>query len=532
MSTLAQSYQSIANINTWFKLQNGTALNLADIPSIIPLRWTYFAQNWNQLLPTLLIQVPGYIYPDLFQQQLNDFTNFINLQRNSTSIINPLSNGSTLYRFYTVFDNISINSINLTVQEQTIVTNTTTAISQYGKNDFLAQQANIISYRDAYADTVGLEDPTYNSTFNRSSIPQQTTAVVADSSYLATLQASIQSVDFILANLFAVDTAVDPFALARANANNPAIDITPYSSGQLVRFQYGDDLESLATRYLGDPNKWIDIALANGLQPPYIDEVGQTVPLQTNADGNQINIAATDAQGNDNSEKFYVNQTIFLQSSSLPFPNQRNITNININPVTSDLVLTLSGTANLGEYTTAQNASVLVYAPDTVNSALFILIPSTEPLPNNRQETVPWFLASAAQDEKQMGIDLLLGENDDLVFTPNHDLSLSYSLQNAVQAMRLKIVTELGELRYHQSFGLINIVGNKNNNLDGIKNSITNSLTLSVSQDSRFDRIETLNIYYIANQNVASTFVISMEVRLAGGSNQVIPISFNINYST
>ncbi len=531
MSALTQAYQSTANVNLWLKLQSGDALVLADIPSIIPLRWTYFSQNWNQLLPTLQAQISGYVYSDLFAQQLINFTNFIDEQRNSTSIINPLSDSSTLFNFYTVFDNIQVQSINLTNQEQTLLTNATTTVSQYTRNDFIKQQTNIITYRDAYADIAGLEDPTYNTIFNRSSIAQQYTATVVDTAYLAILQTSIQTVDFILANLFAVDTAVDPFALARANANNPAVNIGQYASGQLVKFNYGDDLESVAFRYLGDPNLWIDIAIANSLQPPYIDEVGQTVLLQANGDGNQINIAAVDPQGNNNSEKFYINQTIFLQSATQTFPDQRVITNLVIIPATGDLVLTLSGESNLNIYTTVAGATVLVFAPDTINSSQFILIPSTQPLPNNRQETVPWFLASSAEDEKRAGIDLLLGENDDLVFAANHDISLSYGLQNAVQAMRLKIVTELGELRYHQGFGLVNVIGSKNNNLDSIKDSITNSLITQVGQDSRFDRIESLNVYYVANQSSSPAFVINMEVRLAGGSNQVIPISFNVNYS-
>src|ERR1019366_6897662 len=103
MATLAQAYQSIANINLWFKLQTGDQLVLTDVPSIIPLRWTYFSQNWNIILPSLLAKVSSYTYPDLFQQQLGDFTTFVNAQRNNASIINPLSDASSLYRFYTVF---------------------------------------------------------------------------------------------------------------------------------------------------------------------------------------------------------------------------------------------------------------------------------------------------------------------------------------------------------------------------------------------------------------------------------------------
>ena len=53
------------------------------------------------------------------------------------------------------------------------------------------------------------------------------------------LQESIKAVNFILANSFSLDTsAVDPFALARQNANNPDIDINDYFSGSLVKLNY------------------------------------------------------------------------------------------------------------------------------------------------------------------------------------------------------------------------------------------------------------------------------------------------------
>jgi hypothetical protein len=528
MATLAQTYQSIANLNLWFKLQTGDQLVLTDVPAIIPLRWTYFAQSWNKLLPQLQQNASSYLYPDLLMAQLNDFTTFIEQQRNAASTINPLTNVNTLYRFYSVFDSIQIASIALTTEETNIVTNTTTTVSQYGKNSFIELQNNIISFRDSQVDALGLTDPTYNSIFSRSPAPAQKTAQVQDIQFLETLQSQIQSIDFILANLFAVDTVVDPFALARSNANNTDIIIGSYASGQMVRFEYGDDLESLATRYLGNPEQWLDIAIANGLQPPYIDEIGTMVPLQANASGNQINIAATDANGIDNSTRFYINQIIYLTSTTAPYPNQVQVINIVQVPNTGDLVITLNN-SNLSAYTTANQAAVQVFAPDTINSMQFILIPSTQPLPSQRQETVPWFLAQSPQDEKLMGIDLLLNSSDDIVFTANNDLALSYALQNAVQAMRLKVVTELGELRYHTGYGLVDVVGNKNNNLELVKSTITNSLITQVSQDVRFDRIESLNVYYVANTNQAPAIVIMMEVRLAGGSSQVIPITFSVN---
>src|SRR5208282_4151749 len=121
---------------------------------------------------------------------------------------------------------------------------------------------------------------------------------------------------------------VDPFALARANANNPNFDMASYTSGKLVKLAYGESLLSLAYRYLGSPDKWIDIAIANGLKPPYIDEVGESIPFLSNGDGNQFNVPQLDPNGNYNINNFYVNQVVILQSNAQTFPDQRTITNI------------------------------------------------------------------------------------------------------------------------------------------------------------------------------------------------------------
>ena len=342
---------------------------------------------------------------------------------------------------------------------------------------------------------------------------------------------SIKTIDFILANLFAVDAAIDPFALARANANNPNINIGSYQSGTLVKLNYGDNLESLASRYLGDPNKWIDIAIANGLKPPYIDEIGISIPLLSNGNGSQVNLAGLDSLGTLNMDKLYINQPVFLSSSVQVNPDQRVIINIRQVPVSGEIILELDGAADLNKYHIANNASMRVYQPNTVNSSFFILIPSPNPLPDNRVDEVPWFLAKSAEDEKRAKIDLAIDNKGEINFTSNGDIRLSYGLENAVQAIKLKIITELGSLRYHPSFGLVSAIGKTNADIDGVKNLITQSLTSQVQVDSRFDRIETLDVQYLVNKNTnegVAAIAIAMTVRLAGGS-RVLPISFTVS---
>jgi hypothetical protein len=532
MATINGAYKSIADVNLWLRARGGDDLVLADIPSIIPLRWAYFRDNWEFIKPNLINNMSKDTNPDFLNQQIDDFSKFIDYQRTSTKI-NPFQDSQTFYRFYAIFNSILIQNINLTNEEQRIVTNELMRVQNFSKNDFVEAKQNIIDYRDRVTDTYGLSDADYNKAFNKSSIPPQINATIVEANYLLTLERSIQTCDFILANLFAVDATIDPFALARANANNPDVNIGQYQSGKLVKINYGESLESLASRYLGDPNKWLDIAIANGLKPPYIDEVGVRIPLLSNGSGNQINLAGTDINGQLNIDKLYINQQIFLQSSVEVVTDQRSVISIKQVPVSGEIILELDGDRNMNIYKTTDQAYIRVFAPNTVNSSFYVLIPSNEPLPDGRVDEVPWFLAKSSQDEKQAKIDLALGPNGDLTFTTNGDVKLSYGLDNAIQAIQLKIMTELGSLRYHPTFGFVNVIGNKNLNIDAIRELIIESINSQIEADSRFDRVENLSVDYLVNSTTnqgVGAIAISLTVRLAGGT-QFIPISFTVNNS-
>lgn len=531
MATINEAYKNIADVNLWLRDRGGDKLNLSDIPSIIPLRWQYFKESWEFIKPNIIRSLPTSSNPDFLNQQIQDFSSFIESQRNNGGRLNPFQDANTFYRFYTIFDNVRIQSINLTNEEKRVIDQELVRIRSFSKNNFVSAKQSIINYRDRIADTYGLSDPSYNSTFGKSSIPPQINATIVEANYLLTLEQSIKTCDFILANLFAVDASIDPFALARTNANNPAINIGQYKSGKLVKINYGESLESLANRYLEDPNKWIDIAIANSLKPPYIDEVGVRIPLLSNGAGNQINLNETDINGNLNIDRLYINQQIFLQSTTEVVVDQRTIISIRQVPVSGEIILELDGKRDMNRFQIANAAYIRVFAPNTINSSFYVLIPSQQPLPDSRNDEVPWFLAKSAEDEKRAKIDLALDASGDLTFTTNGDVKLSYGLDNAIQAVKLKIITELGSLRYHPTYGLVNTIGTNNLNINDIKELISQSIVSQIQADSRFDRVEDLAIEYLVNNATnegVGAIAISLSVRLAGGT-QVIPISFTLN---
>ena len=106
MATLKESYLAMAKLNLWFKVRDSEPLKLVDIPSILPLRWTYFKLNWEFIKPILIELIPAYENPDLLSEQIEEFSLFIESQRTSTSKLNPFSDSIILNRYYSIFDNI------------------------------------------------------------------------------------------------------------------------------------------------------------------------------------------------------------------------------------------------------------------------------------------------------------------------------------------------------------------------------------------------------------------------------------------
>lgn len=517
-------------LSLWYKLQEKEALTLADIPEIIRLRWNYFRDNWESVREEYVDSIAIYPEPDRLRNQIALFDDFVESQRTSSANRNPFDNEDVVFRFFTIFDNTQINSINLTFEEQQILDNKVNETNSFTRGDFLSMRQTFQDERDAIADRASATDEDYNRVFGRSPQTARTEINNRDINKLFELQESIKAVDFILANSFSLDTsAVDPFALARQNANNPDIDIETYFSGVLVRLNYGEDLQALAARTLGDADKWIDIAIANGLKPPYIDEIGEKIFLISNASGNQINIAGKDANNELNIDKISVGQVLFLQSDTQKFPEQRNILNIREVPVSGELILELSGETDLDKYKLSEAANIRIFKQNTINSGFFILIPSTEELEDDEDRDVPWFLTASDVVERRQKVDFNIDENGEINFSNTGDLQLSYGLQNSVQAVRLKLSVEEGELRRHPEYGLTVVTGRTNAGIEDLKQSLIQSITANISADERFSRVQRLDVQYSNPTNGLSAmgFLVTLVVQLAG-SGQLVPITFSV----
>jgi hypothetical protein len=251
--------------------------------------------------------------------------------------------------------------------------------------------------------------------------------------------------------------------------------------------------------------------------------------LISNGSGNQVNIAGTQ-NGLPIMDQLYVGQAILLQSSTQTFPEQRKIQNVKQIPISGDILLELEGDQDLVRYKIDDLSNIRIYKPNTANSSVYILIPSLEPLSNDIKTETPWFLKSSDIVEKRQKIDLNIDDKGDLTLNSNSDLQLTYGLDNSIQAVKLKLSVELGELRRHKDYGLASVVGNRNLDVEQLKSSLTNSIVKSIQSDQRFSGLDRLDVAYVSSMDAktVTAFSITMVVRLTG-SDQLVPINFSVN---
>lgn len=523
--TINEAFLAIADLKVWYNTQSGSILRLSDITEIIPLRWTYFRDNWEFLKDEISQRADLYEFPDLVRTQVADLTGFIEKQRNNPNQdINPFSSENIVSRFYAVWDNINLNSIALTRQEQQLAENKINRISRFIRTDFQRIRDAVTAARDETADVVGLSDDTYNTAVGRSSVTSLKSVKISDITQMQIFQSAIRSVNFLLANSQTLGTvSVDPFALARINADNPEIQIASGKSSFLVRMKFGENLQTLADRYLGSADRWMEIAIANGLRPPFIDEIGEALPLLSNGEDNKLNFAET-TNSTTTIEKLYINQPVFISSDTIKFPEQRKILNITTIPISGEIVIELDGESDLDKFKTAENAVMRVYKPNTVNSQFFVAIPSDVPLDNDQVGETPFFLESSSEDERRAGIDLLVGDDGDIVFGSTGDIQISSGITNALQAMKLKVLSERGQSKRHPDFGLPSVTGEKERDPAAIRQTLIDGINEMVNADSRFDRIEQIEAFKGEDNDIQ----IGVVVRLAG-SGTLVPLSFKLN---
>jgi hypothetical protein len=526
--SIKSAYLALSDFNLWVKLQLEEDLFIADIPALIPYKIRYIVDRWEYLRPQYIDKLESYPNPDTLLKQITEFDNYAINKRLSLS--QAVDGNELLASFYAIFDIIPIADSENTKQEQILIEREINRITNLSKRDYQRMQKDLLGGRDLIFDQTGLPNQTYNRVYHRSSGSQTFDPNLRDYGSAHQFHFAGMAIDEILANIDynSSEAIMDPFAFARNNLNNPDIELTSYASGNIARLNYGETLQQFSLRTLGSTDKWMEIAIANGLKPPYIDNNGTTIHLLSNASGSYITVAKTDNLGKKNIDKLYVGQIIFIQSSVKKVPNQRTIKNIREVPVSGDLVVELSGAGDLDQYKTKDLANIKVFAPNTANHLFYIVVPSNEDLgdANIARKDLPWFLRDLGQDEVRTKVDLRINSDGDLVFQDDGDIQIAYGIDNAFQAVKLIVSTELGSISRHRDFGIPVKIGESTANAANAIDEIESNILQQIENDSRFGEVRSINVRL--DTTSAPSFIVDIEATLAG-SDTPIPLTYIIS---
>ncbi len=517
----------IKNIRLFLKLSSGDSLSLADFPSLINSRWVYIRDNWNtSIRPDLLRNISSFKNSDNVLAQIKKFDDFVDTRRSFPNEINILEENNLYFTYFDLFDAITISKIQLRREDQELINSIINDVSNYTKLNWTEMRDVLYKEMRLVSNYGGVVDADVNYAYGIKPVSSDHTYDMDDIDKTVFYLNQIKYINFILADKGGNDPKpIDPFALAKYNANNDQYDIQSFNAGMFVKMDYGDTLQTLADKYMGTSDRWMEIAIANGLQPPYIDEIGEKILLTVNGDRSKLYLPKI-SNTTLNIDKFYIGQPIYISSNTYSIPEQRIIKGIQKVPVSDEVIIETEGVSDLDKYLVSDDAMIRVYKKHTTNSNYLILIPTSnvpqEDLVN--KDELPWFLRIKDDDEIKQKVDLSVNDDGDLVISSSDDLMLSYGIRNAVQALLLKFRVEMGEVKRHPRFGFIGgIIGSKNINLGANRQKIIDYISEQVSRDDRFDSIVSLDV-----QTFSNYYVINLVVRLSGGLNKTIPISFKI----
>lgn len=384
-------------------------------------------------------------------------------------------------------------------------------VRNLSKNDLEARRQRIIAASATFEDNVGAGNPIFAETYNYSTPhdpkPFSPHALAISGSMAKAWVGYSGLVNKTASNSDAsFNAGLNNFASSAAKSGIP---FTPPNSKYPVPISYGTTIEQLAQRYLGTPNRAIEIIALNGLRAPYIDEVGRKMTMLAPGSGRTVVVQ--------DDPDLYIGQTIWVESNAQPH-TKRHITGINRS--NGQATLSVDGDANLSIYSTLQNASIHIFAPNTVNSQMLVFIPSSAPPDGAFRVSGVAGLNVFDSLTSAGGVDLLLTPSNDLIVTPDGDGRWATGLQNLVQNFRILVTLRRGTLLYHPDKGLPIRPGDSIADVD--INAAARAIRETLAAEPAFTLIRAIQI-------VAKPPVITLNiVAEVSGTDMALPLSIDL----
>jgi hypothetical protein len=362
------------------------------------------------------------------------------------------------------------------------------------------------------SDNFGAGSGVYSKIYGRTAPKKRATPMnLEEQELLYSLCNSVQAIDSLTATKQFDDTKIqNPLEYVGGLAQESGIPFASSTSKYLVAVPFGLTIEEISARYLKNPDRWIEIVTLNNLRSPYIDEEGFSYDLLSNGSGRQFNV-------NDSQQRLFIGQRVLLRSSVVAFFSRKII---NIEKISdTNYLVSVDGDSDLGNLKTSENAKIQAYLPGTVNSQDQIYIPSNQPAQaDDRVQEIPAFKNDKIT--KISKVDWLLDESGDVAINNFGDFRLANGLNNLLQALRIKVLTQKNTILKHPDFGSSLTVGTSVAEINS--GQVYNDLNTLITSDPRFSGLERFTITING-----PTITIDMAVSIANNSG-VLPISFTI----
>jgi hypothetical protein len=415
-------------------------------------------------------------------------------------------------RHFEIFNEISMPQVRFNQQQQIAINKEMERIRQTSVDDLMQDRATLLELALQISNVFGAGDDTYNKIYRRPDKIDRIQKINIDEfDILKKVYDVIQSLDQLTATNALDDSRTESaYEYVGSLASDVDIPYDDVAAKIRVPVPFGLTMEQIAARYLGDPDKWIEIAALNALRSPYIDENGFYYKLLSNANGRQFTVGSSD--------NLFVGQKIIITSINQA-PIVRRI--ISIEKVgESSFLVTVDGVDNLDVFTLIDEAKIQAFLPGTVNSSDQIFVPSdlaatdtvfSRPIPATRGD----LLVGMSK------VDILLDGQGDIALNSFGEIRLAAGMSNLIQALKMKFSTPTGRLIKHPEYGAGLAPGISTSDVRA--RDVYKTIKATIEADSRFSSIQRLEID-IQGPKIS----VSMSVTLANG-NGVFPISFNLN---